>query len=87
MGSAVEFSEDDDVAALVARTSWSTAQSGPPWELLPARARKRLRERAKRWLNSQAAERMTVEQIDECDPAGEIRMWLQTIARLAEQER
>ncbi|HVX63810.1 MAG TPA: hypothetical protein VHC19_24525 [Pirellulales bacterium] len=50
---------------------------------MPARSHKRLRERAKRWLNTRAAERMTVERIEQCDPRGEIRLWLETIARLA----
>jgi hypothetical protein len=77
------FSDDDHVADLAAQGEWLNAARQPAWELLPARARKRLRERAKRWLNTRAAERMTVEQIDQSDPQGEIRLWLETIARLA----
>jgi putative ATP-dependent endonuclease of OLD family len=86
-GLEVHFSDDDDVADLVAHTSWSLADSEPPWELLPGRARKRLRERTKRWLNTHAADRMTAQRIDQCDPAGEIRGWLQTIAWLAREAR
>ena len=77
------FSDDDHVADLAAQGEWLNAARQPAWELLPARARKRLRERAKRWLNTRAAERMTVEQIDQSDPQGEIRLWIETIARLA----
>jgi hypothetical protein len=86
-GLEVSFSDDDDVADLVAQKAWSMAGNDPPWQLLPGRARKRLRERAKRWLNTHAAARMTAQRIDECDPAGEIRGWLQTIARLAWEAR
>jgi hypothetical protein len=82
-GVGIRFSDQDHVADLAARYDWSIAGREPPWHALAARARKRLRERAKRWLNTAAAERMTVERIDQCDPQGEIRVWLQTMARLA----
>jgi hypothetical protein len=81
------FSDDDCVAELAARYAWSIDGREPAWALLPARARKRLRERAKHWLNTAAAERMTVERIDQCDPQGEIRLWLRTMARLARPAR
>jgi len=79
----IRFSDHDHVAELAARYDWSIAGREPPWDALAARARKRLRERAKRWLNTQAAQRMTVERIDQCDPQGDLRAWLQTMARLA----
>ncbi len=77
------FSDDDNVAELASQSEWAAAAREPCWELLPPRARKRLRERAKRWLNTRAAERMTVKRIDQCDPQGEIRLWLATIAQRA----
>ena len=86
-GIEVRFSDDDDVADLVAQKSWAMTNSEPPWPSLSGRAHKRLRERAKRWLNSQVADRMTPERIDQYDPAGEIRGWLQTIAQLSCQAR
>lgn len=79
----IRFSDDDNVAELAARCSWLSANREPPWESLAPRARKRQRERAKHWLNTQAVERMTVERIDQCDPQGEIRLWLETIAQMA----
>jgi hypothetical protein len=78
----IRFTDDDDVADLTAEHAWSLARRAPAWQLLPSRARKRLRDRAKRWLNTRAAERMTIERIDQCDPGGEIRFWLATMARL-----
>ena len=79
----VEFSGDDDVAELVARQAHERHEGHPPWESLPARARKQRRGAAKVWLNRRAAERMTAERLAQRDPAGEVRSWLETIARLA----
>ncbi|HEV7226422.1 MAG TPA: ATP-dependent endonuclease [Pirellulales bacterium] len=86
-GVEIRFSDDDHIADLAARYGWSLLGREPAWESLPARARKRLRERAKRWLNTAAVERMTVERIDQCDPQGEIRVWLRTMARLVRPAR
>ncbi|MEK6233786.1 MAG: hypothetical protein N2C14_03655, partial [Planctomycetales bacterium] len=52
------------------------------WEDLDRRTRKRLRNRAKRWLNAEAAGRMTPELLAERDPEGEVRGWLAVIAKL-----
>ena len=52
------------------------------WDELSARARKRLRYKAKKWLNSRAVEQMTAARLAERDPDGEVRSWLATIAKL-----
>ena len=52
-------------------------------ESLSRRARQRLRNRAKAWLNTAAADCMTPERLAESDPAGEIPQWLATIGRFA----
>jgi len=39
--------------------------------------------RAKRWLNRQAVEHMTLELLAERDPAGEVLQWFAVIARMA----
>ena len=83
----VEFGDDDDVPELAARQCYTQGAGQPAWEQLSGRARKRLRERAKRWLNTQAADRMTAQRIDQCDLAGEIRDWLRSIAWLAREAR
>lgn len=74
------FKGDDDVADLVARACHERDGAQPPWDVLPGRARKRCRERAKRWLNRAAVDRMLPWLLDERDPAGEIRGWLRTIS-------
>jgi hypothetical protein len=82
-GLRVEFSDDDDVADLVARQTYERRAGHLPWESLPARGRKRRRDKAKARLNTEAVERMTPQRLAEQDPKGEVRSWLETIARLA----
>lgn len=79
----VTFSGDDHVAELVARKTYERQEGHLPWDALPARARKRRRDRAKTWLNTSAVERMTPRRLAEQDPDGEIRDWLKIIAHLA----
>jgi putative ATP-dependent endonuclease of OLD family len=81
-GVEVEFGDDDDVPELVARQCYQHTATEPAWEKLTGRARKRCRERAKRWLNRDAVQRMTPDRLAERDPAGEILRWLRAIAEL-----
>jgi len=76
------FSGLDDVAALAAQASLAL-YSSVPWESLSRRARQRLRNRAKAWLNTAAVDAMTPERLAESDPSGEIPVWLSTIGRFA----
>ncbi len=79
----ITFSDHDDVADFVAQQMHARLNGQPPWNDLPARTRKRRRDRAKKWLNTRAVERMTPQRLAVRDPAGEVRYWLATIARLA----
>lgn len=81
-GLELTYGDDDDVADLVARGCHERSGKPPAWEALPGRARKRFRERAKKWLNRLAVELMTPELLAESDPTGEIRTWLATAADL-----
>jgi len=76
------FGDEEDVADLVARACFERQDHELTWEELPGRARKRFRETAKRWLNRQAVERMTVRMLDERDPVGEVRRWLEAIGEM-----
>jgi hypothetical protein len=78
----IVFNDQDDVAALAAQASLAF-HSTVSWDSLSRRARQRLRNRAKSWLNTAAAERMTPERLAERDPIGEIPLWLGTIGRFA----
>jgi hypothetical protein len=81
-GLEIRFSDQDDVAALAAQAKLAL-HSSVAWASLTRRARQRLRNRAKAWLNTHAADRMTPERLAERDPAGEIPQWLATIGRFA----
>jgi hypothetical protein len=83
-GLELAYSDDEDVADLVARGCHEPQGKCPAWESLPGRARKRFRERAKKWLNRLAVELMTPELLAEQDPRGEIRGWLAAVSDLSE---
>jgi hypothetical protein len=83
-GIEVQFSDDDDVADLVAERCFLRHHPGERWNELSARTRRRLRNRAKSWLNTLAVDRMSVARFAERDPVGELRGWLRMIAELAE---
>ena len=53
------------------------------WEQLSQRARSRMANRAKQWLNTKAVHQMTIELLLESDPQGEIISWLKQIVQLA----
>jgi hypothetical protein len=81
------YGDDDDVADLVARACHKRLNKAPVWNALPGRARKRFRERVKKWLNRLAVERMTPDLLAEQDARGEIREWLATIVELMQRAR
>jgi hypothetical protein len=81
-GLELSYGDDDDVAELVARGCHERSGKPPAWKAFPGRARKRFRERAKRWLNQLAVELMTPELLAQIDPAGEIHSLLRTAGEL-----
>ncbi|MGA2257072.1 MAG: hypothetical protein ABSG53_20665 [Thermoguttaceae bacterium] len=56
-----------------------------PWDQVPARTRKQLRNKANKRLNTRAVEQMTPARLAERDPNGEVRSWLATIATLRQR--
>ena len=85
-GFSIAFSDDDDVPDLVARQSNERHEPAVAWEELTHRARKRLRYKAKRWLNTRAVEQMTAARLAERDPDGEVRSWLRRLRALPADE-
>lgn len=79
---AVLFGDHEPVADLVAQRIFEAKPRSIAWQELPYRSRKRLRDRAKCWLNTEAVDWMTIEHLEERDPNGEIQHWLATIAEL-----
>ncbi|MAG93689.1 MAG: ATP-dependent endonuclease [Planctomycetaceae bacterium] len=81
----VELDQSDDrrhVPDAVARRLWEQQQKPIVWDDVPIRARRRLRDKAKRQLIHDAVSRMTPRLLRESDPHGEIRGWLTLIAEL-----
>ena len=78
-GLRLTFAATDDVAEIVARGAFAPSAELPDWNRLSRRARRRQRDRAKVWLNTDAVERMTAERLAESDPAGEVVGWFVAI--------
>jgi hypothetical protein len=81
-GIEIIFGDFDDVAETAANATFNQKECGS-WESLSRRARRRLRDKAKRWLNRDAVDRMTPERLAERDPDGEVIGWIRTIGELA----
>lgn len=77
------FGDDDPVAMLVAEQRFCTSLPSSVWDGLSHRARHRLANGAKHWLNRLAVEQMTAALLAERDPRGELLGILQAIAGLA----
>jgi hypothetical protein len=81
-GLLMEWTDNDSVHERVARSLHDASRSGSDWAALPYRARRRLRDRAKSWLNTEAVERMTVTRLREQDTHGEVESWLRAVGEL-----
>jgi hypothetical protein len=78
----VRVTDEDSVAELIAHEQHRRQPESISWEQVTPRARKRCRERVKRWLNTRAVDCMTAARLSERDPVGEVRGWLTTIGSL-----
>ncbi|MCA9005071.1 MAG: hypothetical protein KDA70_07325 [Planctomycetaceae bacterium] len=79
----LEFGDHDCVATDVAQRVFDSSHEGYSWSQLTRRARVRLTNRVKHWLNTSAVEQMTLPLLQERDPDEEIISWLATIGQLA----
>jgi hypothetical protein len=79
-GVQIDFSDSDSVAEVAAQACLS---SRCKWDDLSTRAQRRLRNQAKKWVNTTAVDCMTPARLADQDPAGELEDWLRTIASLA----
>lgn len=84
-GISIAISDDENVPERIARHAHESHGLRIAWEQLPVRARKRLRDKVKKRLNTRAVEYMTPERLAEADPKGEVRSWLFIIASLSGQ--
>ncbi|MBP62009.1 MAG: ATP-dependent endonuclease [Planctomycetaceae bacterium] len=76
------FGDHDSVAELVARERFTGEEPFVDWDALSRRAKKRLGNLAKRWLNRQVVEAMTPKLLSERDPDGEVIRWMQIVAAM-----
>ncbi len=77
---AVEISDETDVPLEVARAIHEAAPDAKPWAEVDDDKRGRKEKRAKRRLNSEVAEAMTVQRLSQSDPDRDIEGWLRRIA-------
>ena len=83
--SGIEMEIDDfcPVAELAARRLYEASPRCDPWDSLSQRARKRMANRAKKWLNTRAIEQMTTDLLVQRNALEEVSFWLNTIHQLA----
>lgn len=85
LGVEVAFTDECDVPEIVARASHEASEARDPWEALCDKKRAGKQSAAKKRLNDAAAQRMTIEQLDERDPLREVRGWFDQIKVRAEE--
>ena len=79
----LDIGDDTPVVERLAEGLLSKWGSPQVWGALSRRSRRRWAERLKRWLYLRLLPQLTLQQLQERDPSGEIRGWLQTIAEMA----
>lgn len=80
----ISFEDFDDVPELVAKAVHEASESNIEWTDVEDKQKKKKISRVKNWLNSDAANAMTPEQLTERDPNGDIRGWLGEINEIIE---
>jgi putative ATP-dependent endonuclease of OLD family len=80
----VSFGDFDDVPMLVAQAVHEASESEVPWDGVSEKKKDEKMRRAKAWLNNMAVALMTPAMLDSRDSAGEVRGWLDEIARILE---
>jgi len=83
LGLSSNFSDFDDVPALIAELVHGASDSPVTWASLDKSAQDEKERRAKRILNEHAALVMTKERLDDIDPNGHVMGWFGTMKALA----
>ena len=78
----VAFGDFDDVPLLVAKAVHEISESPNRWDDVTEKKREEKVRRAKHWLNTITVEAMTPALLDERDPEGTVRSWLQQIGEI-----
>ena len=84
-GFSVAFDDFDCVAEITAKQLYQQGVIDRPWELHSQRARSRMTNRAKRWLNTEAVSHMTSKLLQQLDPEDELIGWLRIMAKMIDE--
>ena len=79
LGLRLDYGWDDDVAEVLARAQFAIRDPAMPWELLRRSIQRRFRDRAKRQLNRQIVDQVTLNGLWMHDPGEDIANWLRHI--------
>ena len=83
----LEFTTDDCVATKLAAAWHAYDDAKSPWGSLEKAIRLKKTQRAKRWLNTRAAEHMSTKLLHESDPQGDIERWLRILGEMVVSQR
>ena len=83
-GIRVQYDDFDCVAHLTAKELYRQRPGETAWQLQARRSQSRMANRAKRWLNTQAVEQMTIGLLKEKDQEDEVVSWMRAINALLE---
>jgi hypothetical protein len=84
-GFVISFDDFDCVAEIAAKQLYQQGVIDRPWELHSQRARSRMTNRAKRWLNTEAVSHMTTKLLRERDPEDELIGWLRIMSSMIDE--
>ncbi len=78
----IQFGDFDDVPLLTAKAIHEASESNARWDDLPEDKKGKKVSQAKKWLNTEAVEKMIPELLAERDPDEDVKSWLTKIAEL-----
>ena len=86
-GFPISFDDFDCVAEITAKRLYQQGVINKPWEVQSQRARSRMANRAKRWLNTVAVGHMTPELLRERDPDAELIGWFRKMSSMIDESQ
>jgi hypothetical protein len=83
-GGRIQVANDERMSTVVARSWYLGRPHDRAWEELSSRAQRRMATQAKRWLNTEAVDRMTLPMLRDRDADGALISWLKCITAAVE---
>jgi len=78
----IEPTDFDDVPLMAARAIHESSESEKAWNDLTEAQQEKKKSQAKKWLNAEAVLQMSPQLLDEADPDGDVRAWLEAIRQV-----